>query len=59
MFARLTVLLPHEIPGHSEFMAGVQSQLGDDRYAAATARGLAMTYEQITTFASAAVEDLR
>jgi hypothetical protein len=35
------------------------SQLGDDRYTATTARGATMTYEQITAFALAAVEDLR
>jgi hypothetical protein len=53
------VLPANEIPAHIEFMATLRSQLGDDRYAAATARGAAMTYEQISAFALAAVEDLR
>jgi hypothetical protein len=59
VFARLTSLPANEIPGHNQMMKTVPSQLGDDRYAAATARGAAMTYEQITAFALAAVEDLR
>jgi hypothetical protein len=40
-------------------VATERSQLGDDRYAAATARGAAMTYEHLTAFALAAVGDLR
>jgi predicted ATPase/class 3 adenylate cyclase len=55
VFANLTVLPPNEIQGHDELMARLRSQLGDDRYSAATDRGAAMTYEQITTFALAAV----
>jgi hypothetical protein len=39
-------------------MATVRTQLGDDRYNTATTRGAAMTYEQVTTFALAAVERL-
>jgi hypothetical protein len=58
-FANLTVLPANEIPEHEEFMAIVRSQLGDDRYSAEVARGAAMTYEQITTFALAAVKRLR
>jgi predicted ATPase/class 3 adenylate cyclase len=59
VFARLTALPPNEMPQHEEFVTTVRSQLGDDRYSAATARGAAMTYEQISAFALAAVEDLR
>jgi hypothetical protein len=40
-------------------MAAVQSELGDDRYATATARGAAMTYEQVSAFALVAVEERR
>jgi hypothetical protein len=58
VFARLTVLPANEIPDHNQFMAIVQSELGHDSYTAATTRGAAMTYEQITTFALAAVERL-
>jgi hypothetical protein len=57
VFASLTVLPPNEIPSHDQFMAKVQSELGN-AHDAATARGAAMTYEQITTFALAAVERL-
>jgi predicted ATPase len=53
--ARLNPLPPNEIPDHEEFVATVRSQLGDNAYTAATNRGAAMTYEQITTFARAAV----
>jgi predicted ATPase len=56
VLSRLNALPPNEIPDHEEFVATVRSQLGDDAYTAATARGAAMTYEQITTFALAAVE---
>jgi hypothetical protein len=56
VFARLTVLPPNEIPDHNLFMASIQARLGDSDYTAATARGAAMTYEQITTFALAVVE---
>jgi tetratricopeptide (TPR) repeat protein len=59
VLARLGALPPNETSDHDQLVAAVRSQLGDDRYAAATARGSAMTYEQITAFALAAVEDLR
>jgi predicted ATPase/class 3 adenylate cyclase len=59
VFAALTVLPPKEIPGHSQFMATVQSELGNDVYTAAADRGAAMTYEQITAFALRTVEALR
>jgi hypothetical protein len=39
-------------------VATVRAQLGDDAYAAATARGATMTYEQITAFALVAVKRL-
>jgi hypothetical protein len=57
--ARLGALPSNELPTHKMFVASLRSQLGDDRYAAATARGAAMTYEQISSFALTAVEDLR
>jgi hypothetical protein len=50
---------PNEIPNYNHFVTTLRSQLGDDRYAAATARGAAMTYEQICAFALAAIEDQR
>jgi predicted ATPase len=59
VFARMNALPPNEIPDHAELVATVQAQLGDSRYTVATARGAAMTYEQITTFALAAVEGPR
>jgi hypothetical protein len=57
VFARLTILPPNEITGQVEIMTTVRSQLGDGGYIAATDRGAAMTYEQVTAFALAAVED--
>jgi hypothetical protein len=59
VLARLAALPPNEIPGHKQMMAAVQSELGDDRYSSITARGEAMTDEQMTVFARAAVEDPR
>jgi hypothetical protein len=59
VLARLGALPPNEASDHDQLVAAVQSELGDHRYTAATARGAAMTYEQITTFALAAVEDPR
>jgi hypothetical protein len=56
VFARLTVLPTNEIAGHDQFMAMVRSELGHDLYTAATARGAAMTYEQINAFALTALE---
>jgi hypothetical protein len=56
VFAHVNALPPNEIPAHEKFVATIRSQLGDDAYTAATARGAAMTYEQITTFALAAVQ---
>jgi hypothetical protein len=59
VLARLGALPPNEASDHGQLVAAVQSELGDHRYAAATSRGAAMTYEQITAFALAAVEDLQ
>jgi hypothetical protein len=59
VLARRTGVSPNEIPDHNQLVTSLQSELGDDRYAAATARGVAVTYEQISAFALAAVEDLR
>jgi hypothetical protein len=57
VFADLAALPANEMSGHHEIMAAVQSELGSDRYGAATANGAAMTYEQINAFALSAVED--
>jgi hypothetical protein len=57
--ARRSGVSPNEIPDYNQFVTTLRSHLGDDRYRAATARGAAMTYEQITAFALAAVEHLR
>jgi predicted ATPase/class 3 adenylate cyclase len=56
VLARLNALPPNELPDHEEFVATIRAQLGDTGYTAATNRGAAMTYEQITAFALAAVE---
>jgi hypothetical protein len=58
VFAGLTVLRANEIAGHNDIMARVRSELGPDGYAAATAHGAAMTYEQLNAFAMAAVDAL-
>jgi hypothetical protein len=59
VFAPIAALPANEISAHKETMALVESELGDDRYTAVTRRGAALTYEQITALALAAVEDLR
>jgi hypothetical protein len=48
-----------QIPDSDEFVTTLRSQLGEDLYKAATARGGAMTYEQASAFALAAIEGLR
>jgi hypothetical protein len=58
VFARLTVLPANEIPSHNQFMAAVESELGNDGYTVATGRGAAMTYVEATAFVLAAVERL-
>jgi predicted ATPase len=50
---------PNEIPDYDEFVTTLRSQLGDDRHTAAINRGAAMTYEQASAFALAAIEGLR
>jgi hypothetical protein len=55
--ARLGALPSNELPTHNEFVTTLRSQLGDDHYRAATARGAAMTYEQATVFALAVIEE--
>jgi hypothetical protein len=57
VLARRGALPLNETSDHDRLVAAVQLELGDHRYTAVTARGSAMTYEQITTFALAAVED--
>jgi hypothetical protein len=42
VLARRSGVSPNEIPGYDEFVATLRSQLGDDLYTAATARGAAM-----------------
>jgi hypothetical protein len=56
--ARLGALPSNELPTHNEFISSLRSQLGDDHYTAATARGAAMTYEQASAFALAVIEGL-
>jgi hypothetical protein len=58
VYARVTVLPPNEISGHSQLMAALRSRLGDARYTAASSSGAATTYEQVTTFTMAAVKKL-
>jgi hypothetical protein len=57
--ARLGALPSSELPTHNEFVTSLRSQLGDDHYTAATARGAAMTYEQASAFALAVIEGLQ
>jgi hypothetical protein len=59
VLARPSGVSPNEIPDYDEFVTTLRSQLGDDQYAAATARGAAMSYQQASTFALAAVEELQ
>jgi predicted ATPase/class 3 adenylate cyclase len=56
VYAHLTVLPTNEIPGHHEFIATLRSELGDNSYAAAAARGAGMTDEEGSAFALAAIE---
>jgi predicted ATPase/class 3 adenylate cyclase len=58
VLARRSGLSPVEIPDYDDFAATVRSQLGDETYDAAAVRGAAMTYEQASAFALAAVEGL-
>jgi predicted ATPase len=56
VLARPSGVSPNEIPDYDEFVTSLRSQLGDDQYAAATGRGAAMSYQQASAFALAAVE---
>jgi predicted ATPase/class 3 adenylate cyclase len=55
VLARASGVSPNEIPDYSLFVMTLRSELGEDRYTAATARGAAMTYEQASEFALAAM----
>jgi predicted ATPase/class 3 adenylate cyclase len=57
--ARRGGVSPNEIPDYDEFVTSLRSQLGEDLYKAATARGAEMTYEQASAFALGAIEGLR
>jgi predicted ATPase/class 3 adenylate cyclase len=57
--ARRSGVSPNEIPDYNHFVASLRSQLGEDLYTAATARGAAMSYEQASAFALAAIAGLR
>jgi hypothetical protein len=57
--ARRNGVSPHEIPNYDEFVTTLRSQLGEDLFKAAIAQGAAMTYEQASAFALAAIEGLR
>ena len=57
--ARRSGVSPNEIPDHHTFGATLRTQLGDDLYTAAVARGAAMSYEQASAFALAAIAGLR
>jgi predicted ATPase/class 3 adenylate cyclase len=59
VLARRSGVSPNEIPDYNEFVTTLRSQLGDDDYTAATARGAAMTYEQASAFALGVIEGLR
>jgi predicted ATPase len=58
VLARRSGVSPNEIPDYNQFVTTLRSQLGNDDYTAATARGAAMTREQATAFALAAIEGL-
>jgi hypothetical protein len=59
VLARRGGMSPNEIPDYDEFVTTLRSRLGADLYEAAIARGAAMTYEQASAFALAAIEGLR
>jgi hypothetical protein len=59
VLAHLGALPRHERVDYKTFAVAIRSELGDDRYTAASARGAAKTYEQINSFALAAVDGLR
>jgi predicted ATPase/class 3 adenylate cyclase len=57
--ARRSGVSPNEIPDYDKFVTTLRTELGEDLYTAATARGAAMTYEEASTFALEAIEGLR
>jgi predicted ATPase/class 3 adenylate cyclase len=57
--ARRSGVSPNEIPDYDKFVATLRTQLGEDLHTAATARGAAMSYEQASAFALAAIAALR
>jgi predicted ATPase/class 3 adenylate cyclase len=57
--ARRSGVSPNEIPDYNKFVANLRTQLGEDLYIAATARGAAMSYDQASAFALAAIAGLR
>jgi predicted ATPase/class 3 adenylate cyclase len=56
--ARRSGVSPNEIPDYTKFVATLRTQLGEDLYTAATARGAAMSYESASAFALAAIAGL-
>jgi hypothetical protein len=56
--SRLGAIAPNEAAYFNELVITIRSRLGQERHIAATARGAAMTYEQVNAFAIAAVEAL-
>jgi predicted ATPase/class 3 adenylate cyclase len=59
VLARRSGVSPNEIPDYNNFVATLRTQLGEDLHTAATARGAAMSYEQASAFALAAIAALR
>jgi hypothetical protein len=59
VLARRSGVSPNEIPDYNNFVTTLRTQLGEDLYTAATARGATMSYEQASAFALAAIEGLR
>jgi predicted ATPase/class 3 adenylate cyclase len=59
VLARPGGVSPNEIPDHKRFVTILRSQLGEDDYTTATARGAAMTYEQASSFAIVAIKGVR
>jgi hypothetical protein len=59
VLARRSGVSPNEIPDYNKFVATLRTQLGQDLHTAATAHGAAMSYEQASAFALAAIAALR
>jgi hypothetical protein len=58
VLSRLGAIPPNEAAYFNELVITMRSRLGQERHIAATARGAALTYEQVNAFALAAVEAL-